>query len=345
MKLFIQIPCLNEAETLPSVIADLPRQIEGIDEIHTLVIDDGSTDGTLEVAKAIGVDYIVPNGRHMGLAQSFARGLEACLHLGADVIVNTDGDNQYRGADVAKLVEPIVTGRADVVVGCRDIDGSVEFPTAKKLLQKLGSRVVRRLSGTTVPDTTSGFRALGRKAAAQTALMNTFSYTLEMLIQLGRSGLKVESVPIEANPSTRPSRLFRSNTQFIWRQMWILLWTYLFYRPVRFFAWLATFFFAISVLLSWRLLYFLYLVDPSQWKFKGGTGTLLLFTSIVTVVCLVSGFLGAVLSGLRLMLNDLTLRTKNLALEQGVPPLGIEIIRSPEPFAWMRRTGREADGG
>ena len=330
MNLFIQIPCLNEEATLPTVLAELPRELPGVDEVRIVVIDDGSTDDTIRVAAASGADYIVRNARNLGLAQSFARGLEACLHLGADVIVNTDGDNQYRGADIPALVQPILEGRADVVVGCRDNDANPEFTWFKKRLQRFGSRVVRRLSGTDVPDTTSGFRAFGKAAAMRTSLMNTFSYTLEMLIQAGHTGLKVAWIPIEVNPSTRPSRLFRSNLQFVFHQMKVILSTYLFYCPVRFFGWLAAVFGAASVILAIRLSIYLWWVGPEAAKYKGGTGALLLFTSIVTIVCLVCGFLGSVLSGLRLGLQDLMIRTKHAALEQRIPPFNIEIIPASE---------------
>ncbi|MFH1716071.1 MAG: glycosyltransferase family 2 protein [Planctomycetota bacterium] len=184
MKLFIQIPCFNEEETLPLVVSDLPRKIEGIDEIYTLIIDDGSTDNTVEVAKRLGIDYVVKNGRNLGLAASYGRGIEACLFLGADIIVNTDGDNQYQGADIDKLVKPILDKHCDIVVGCRNINEQSEFPWIKKVLQRLGSRVVRHLSkaDADVPDAPSGFRAVSRMAAIRLSVMNGFSYTIEMLI-------------------------------------------------------------------------------------------------------------------------------------------------------------------
>lgn len=337
MKLFIQIPCLNEERTLPSVIADLPRKIEGIDEIYTLVIDDGSTDKTVEVAKRLGVDYIVRNGRNLGLAKSFSKGLEASLFLGADIIVNTDGDNQYKGADIAKLVKPILERHCDVVVGCRDIDKQGEFSWIKKILERLGSNVVRRLSGTNVPDTTSGFRAISRMAAIRFSIMSSFSYTLEMLIQAGRTGLKLDWVPIRTNPKSRDSRLFRSNVSFIFQQLKTLLIVYIFYCPMRFFNWLASVSFVVSVLMALRIIYFLWLADPTQLKFKTGSGILLLFSSIATVLFFITGLLSSILSGLRFLVIDIRSRTRNIELRQNIIPSDLHIITAPEFFKWAKK--------
>ncbi|MBI4843124.1 MAG: glycosyltransferase family 2 protein [Nitrospirae bacterium] len=228
MKLIIQIPCLNEEKTLTAVIDSLPKKIEGIDEIRTLIINDGSTDNTVDAAIQLGVDYIVNNGRNLGLAKSYSRGLEASLFLGADIIVNTDGDNQYCGEDIVKLVQPILQHNADVVIGCRDIEGNKDFSKFKKFLQKFGSSVVRKISGTDVPDTTSGFRAINRKAAITFSVMNTFSYTLETLIQAGRTGMNVTWVPISVNPKLRESRLFKSIPDFLSKQLFIIFNVYLF---------------------------------------------------------------------------------------------------------------------
>lgn len=323
--LFIQIPCFNEGETLASVIADLPTYIEGIDEIYTLIIDDGSTDNTVEVARNLGVDYIVQNNRNLGLAKSFSKGLEAALYLGADIIVNTDGDNQYKGHDIVKLVEPIVNGTADVVVGCRDIDNHKEFSWLKRTLQKFGSNIVRRISGTKVQDATSGFRAMSREAAVGFSFMSDFSYTLEMLVQAGRTGLKVACVPISVNPKLRDSRLFRSNLHFIKKQLRILLKVYLFYCPLRFFGLLAATFFTVSVLLSARIMYHLWYFGPEFANFKKGTAVLLTFTSIMTMLSIISGLLGAFLSGLRFLLDDIKRRIRNTELKKNIHPFGIEI--------------------
>ena len=203
MKLIIQIPCLNEEATLPATIAELPRHIEGVDQIEQLIIDDGSTDATLAVARAHGVQHIVRLTNNKGLAAGFQAGLDACLKLGADVVVNTDADNQYRGADIAKLVAPILAGRADMVVGDRQIAQIEHFSGAKKALQRLGSWVVRRLSGTEIADTTSGFRAYNREAALQLLVVDDFTYTLESLIQAGKMLVAVDRSRSE--PTPRPA--------------------------------------------------------------------------------------------------------------------------------------------
>ena len=210
MKLIIQIPCFNEEHTLPLVLADLPREVDGFDAVEWLIIDDGSGDRTIEVARAGGVDHIVRLTNNKGLAAGFQAGLDAALKLGADVVVNTDADNQYRGSDILRLVEPIVAGHADMVVGDRGTDTIEHFSPLKKRLQKLGSAVVRRASDTDVPDTTSGFRAYNREAALQMAVVSKYTYTLETIIQAGKLLVATDHVPIGTNPKTRESRLFPS---------------------------------------------------------------------------------------------------------------------------------------
>src|SRR5919206_4293231 len=217
MKLIIQIPCLNEEETLPVTLADLPRKVPGFDTVEWLVIDDGSTDRTIDVARAHGVDHIVRLTNNKGLATAFQAGLDAALKLGADVVVNTDADNQYDGRDIPKLVEPIVAGRADMVVGDRVVDSVEHFSPLKKRLQRLGSWVVRGASGTDVPDTTSGFRAYNREAAIQVQVVSKFTYTLETIIQAGKMLVAVEHTPIRTNPKTRDSRLFGSMSAYVRR--------------------------------------------------------------------------------------------------------------------------------
>ena len=234
-KLIIQIPCFNEEETLAATLADLPREIDGVDAIEVLVIDDGSTDRTVDVARTAGVAHIVSNGVNRGLAQSFQRGLDAALRAGADVIVNTDGDNQYRGADVAALVKPILEGRADVVVGDRQTDRIAHFSPLKKKLQKAGSRVVARLAGADIADAVSGFRAFSREAAMGLTVRSTFSYTTETLIQAGRKRLRIQSVPIRTNKVERPSRLFRSIPQFLVRTGRTMVRAYAMYEPLKIF--------------------------------------------------------------------------------------------------------------
>src|SRR6185437_780028 len=217
MKLIIQIPCFNEEAQLPATLAHLPREIEGIDSVEWLIIDDGSTDKTIEVARAHGVDHIVKLTNHKGLAAGFQAGLDAGLKLGADVIVNTDADNQYEGADIPKLVDPILRGQADMVVGDRRVDTIEHFSPVKKLLQRLGSWVVRQASATEVPDTTSGFRAYNREAALQMQVVSKFTYTLETIIQAGKLLVAVDHVPITTNAKTRESRLFPSTAAYVRR--------------------------------------------------------------------------------------------------------------------------------
>lgn len=343
MKLFIQIPCLNEEKTLPLVVSHLPRKIEGIENIYLLIIDDGSTDNTVEVATSLGVDHIVKNGRNLGLAESYSKGLEACLFLGADIIVNTDGDNQYVGEDIPRLVKPILEKQADIVVGCRDIDSHAEFSRIKKYLQKIGSKVVNRISKIDVPDVTSGFRAVNRNAAMGFFIMNKFSYTVDTLIQAGRTSMKVDYVPIRTNPSLRKSRLFKSTLGFISRQLKIMFKVYLFYCPMRFFLWLASISFAVTVLNALRISYFLFFAGPENFKFKEGSGVLLLFSAIVTVLFIVGGLLGSVLSGFRLLMIDMRSRIRNMEIQQNVSLPDSDIVTNSNFFEWARIKTKKED--
>ncbi|MFP3938914.1 MAG: glycosyltransferase family 2 protein [Thermoanaerobaculia bacterium] len=256
MKLIIQIPCFNEESTLPTTLADLPRQVDGFDRVEVLVIDDGSCDRTAEVAREAGADHVVTHTSNQGLARAFRTGLDACLRLGADVIVNTDADHQYRGADVPALVRPILEGRADIVIGDRRPPEVEHFSPLKRLLQRVGSAVVRRLSGLEVGDAVSGFRALSRDAALQTNIVSSFSYTIEMLIQAGRKGLTVASVPVGVNRVTRRSRLFRSIPEFVQRSVTTMLRVYAMYRPLRVFFGLGLTMALIGLAPIVRFLYF-----------------------------------------------------------------------------------------
>ena len=258
MKLIIQIPCFNEEQTLPQTIADLPTQINGIDEIEWLVIDDGSSDNTIEVAKKLGVHHIVINKKNMGLARSFRRGIEAGLKAGADIIVNTDGDNQYVGADISKLVEPILQEQADLVIGDRQTSKIEHFSKFKKLLQWFGSGVVRKLAGIWVPDTVSGFRAFSRKAAIKLNIVSPFSYTIETVIQAGKRDIAVTSVPIRTNPKTRDSRLFKSIPDFIHRQVSTIIRMYAMYEPLKVFFLIGTFLSILGLIPIIRFLYFFF---------------------------------------------------------------------------------------
>jgi len=239
MKLIIQIPCYNEEDTLPETVRDIPRLIEGIDQVEILVIDDGSTDKTIEVAKVAGVDHIVKNTCNKGLARTFLVGLDASLRLGADIIVNTDGDNQYKGQDIPKLIAPILKGEADIVIGDRQTDKIPHFSSTKKKLQKFGSFVVRILSKTDVPDAVSGFRAFSREAAMQMNIVSYFSYTIETVIQAGKKDLAVTNVPVGTNPKTRESRLFQSIPKFLEHSLTTMIRTYAMYKPLRLFFYIG----------------------------------------------------------------------------------------------------------
>ena len=235
MKLIVQIPCYNEENTLPQTLADIPRVIPGIDLVEILIVDDGSTDRTVAVAREHGVEHIIRNKRNLGLARTFRYGLDACLHAGADIIVNTDGDNQYAGWDIPKLVAPILAGEAEIVIGDRQTADVMHFSASKKLLQSLGSRIVRGLSGIDVPDAVSGFRAISREAAFRINIVSSFSYTTEMVIQAGKKHMTVASVPVETNPKTRESRLFTSIPRFIEHSATTMLRMYAMYQPLRVF--------------------------------------------------------------------------------------------------------------
>jgi glycosyltransferase involved in cell wall biosynthesis len=256
MKLIIQIPCYNEAETLGIALAELPRQVEGFDQVEWLVVDDGSSDGTAEVAKKLGVDHIVRHTGNKGLARAFMSGLDNCLRLGADVILNTDADNQYNAADIPKLVRPILQKRAELVVGARPIAAIEHFSPLKKLLQKLGSWVVRTVSNTDIPDAPSGFRAFSRSAAQRLIVFNDYTYTLETIIQAGQKNMAITSVPVRVNGDLRPSRLVKSIPSYIKRSVVTIVRIFVIYRPFRFFATIGCLVFFVGFLIGARFLYF-----------------------------------------------------------------------------------------
>ncbi len=256
MKLIVQIPSFNEEQTLAETIGDIPRSIDGFNSVEVLVIDDGSTDRTSDVARAAGADHVIPHTENQGLAAAFRTGLDACLRLGADVIVNTDADNQYVGADIPKLVLPILEGRADMVVGDRQTKTVDSFSSFKKLLQRLGSSMVRRLSKTQIPDAVSGFRAFSRTAALRLNVINDFSYTIETLIQAGQKRMAVMAVPIRVNPKARPSRLFRSLPEFLYRSSATMVRSYTMYQPLKVFSAAGLFLILIGFGPVARFLYF-----------------------------------------------------------------------------------------
>ncbi len=256
MKLIIQIPCYNEEETLPQTLADLPREVPGIDVVEWLVVDDGSADRTVEVAKENGVDHVVSVGENRGLANAFLTGLDACLRLGADVIVNTDADNQYQGSCVPDVVAPVVAGEADMVVGERPIETVDDFSAIKKRLQRGGSWVARVFSGTDVKDAASGFRAFDREAAMRLQVFGKYSYTMETIVQAGWEGLRVVSVPIGVNPKTRDSKLVKSVPQYIWRSGSTIVRSFALYKPFRFFFLLGLipFLIGLALVIRWSYL-------------------------------------------------------------------------------------------
>ena len=262
MKLIIQIPCFNEQEQLGATLADLPRAIKGIDEIEVLIIDDGSSDATFEKALNLGAHYIIRFPQNRGLAAAYQAGLDACMQLGADVVVNTDADNQYRGADIAKLVEPILARQADIVIGDRQTDTIEHFSLLKRFLQKWGSRIVRRASGTEVVDSTSGFRAINRKAMSYLFIHNKFTYTLETIIQAGSLGLIIANVKIRTNPDKRKSRLSNSMMDYLRRNGPVIFRSYTMYWPVQTFGYIALGLFLFSALLVGRFLYY-FVQDPT----------------------------------------------------------------------------------
>jgi len=336
MKLIIQIPCFNEAEQLPKTLADLPKHLPGVDTIEWLVVDDGSTDNTAVVAAKLGVHHVVRFPRNHGLAQSFSVGIDAALRNGADLIVNTDADNQYCAADIERLIQPLLEGCADIVIGARPIEQIEQFSRGKKILQRLGTWLVRLLSNTTVVDATSGFRAYTRKAAMALNVFSKYTYTLETIIQAGQKGMAVMSVPVRVNPPTRPSRLIRSTAQYIWRSGITMVRIFIIYRPFRFFMLPAVLSGAVGVLIGLRFLGY-YLTE-------GGAGhvqSLILSAILIIVASLLASL--AILADLqsvnRHLLEDIQsrLRWQEIAVQSDAvgfetPPVRRLGGRRPSPL-------------
>jgi len=308
-KLIIQIPCYNEEETLPGTVADLPRELPGVDRVEWLVVDDGSQDRTAEVARGLGVDHVIRLPRNRGLSRAFMAGIRASVEAGADIIVNTDADNQYRSADIPLLLEPILNGEADLVVGARPIGEIRHFSLLKRVLQRMGSWATRVLSGTEVSDAVSGFRAIGRRAAIRLHVFNEYTYTVETLIQAGQKGMAVRSVPIGVNPDRRPSRLVRSTPRYILRQATTMLRIFVTYRPFRFFALLGTGVFLAGFLLGARFLYF-YLTHSGSGHVQSVILAALLLG--IGIFLFLVGLLADLIAVNRRLLEDLEVRLQRM---------------------------------
>jgi glycosyltransferase involved in cell wall biosynthesis len=312
-KLIIQIPCYNEEHSLGIALAELPRQLDGIDEIEWLIIDDGSRDATVEVAKACGVDRIVRLRHNQGLASAFKAGIEASLKAGADIIVNTDADNQYCAADIPKLIAPILARDAEIVVGARPISKTAHFSPIKKLLQKVGSWVVRLASNTTVADAPSGFRAYSREAAMQINVFNEYTYTLETIIQAGQNGMAIVSVPIRTNRDLRPSRLVKSIPSYLKRSILTILRIFVTYRPFRFFSVLGTIPLSLGLILGIRWLFFFLMgTDRTRIPSLILAALLILIGSQLWILGLVAELMGVN----RKLLEDIQLRLRRQEIEK-----------------------------
>jgi glycosyltransferase involved in cell wall biosynthesis len=306
-RLIIQIPCLDEAETLPATLADIPRSIPGIDSVEVLVIDDGSTDETTKVARALGVDHIVSLRRRRGLAAAFMVGIDTCLKLGADFIVNTDGDNQYFGQDIPALVAPLLRGEADIVIGDRNLQAIEHLSRGRKFLQRLGSWVVRQVSNTRVPDTTSGFRAYTREAALRMTIVSEFTYTLESIIQAGKKRMAIGHVPVRTNLRTRPSRLFHSVWFYLKQSGSTIVRIYTMYEPLKVFTSIGALAVAAGLATSARFLYFYFTGSG------GGHVQSLLLSAVLLIVgfqVMLMGLVADVISANRKLLEDLLYRAR-----------------------------------
>lgn len=325
MKCIIQIPCFNEATTLPETVAELPRSIPGVDTLEIMVIDDGSKDNTVAVAKSLGIDHIVRHPSNRGLARAFQTGLDACLRLGADIIVNTDADNQYPGRYIPELVAPILAHEADIVISDRQVGQIEHFSPLKRALQKLGSWTVRTVSGTDVPDAASGFRAYSQEAALRLNILTRFSYTLETIIQAGKQGLAISSIPIEVNETKRPSRLQTNMWHFVKAQASTIIRLYAFYEPLRTFSYIALPF-LLAGLVTWlRFFYFVLAGDSGTGRYIQsitiGTGLLL-----VGVITLLFGIQADIASKHRQLTQETLYRLKKLELRDAGKRTGPELV-------------------
>lgn len=309
MKLIIQIPCYNEAETLEIALNDLPRHIDGIDEIEYLIINDGSKDNTVEVARNWGVHYIVNFKQNRGLAKGFMAGVSECLRQGADIIVNTDADDQYAGSDIEKLIRPILDGKADIVIGERPIDQTEHFSPLKKKLQHLGSWVVRKASATDIPDAPSGFRAYSREAALHLNVVNEYTYTLEQIVQAGRNHMAIMSVPVHTNKELRPSRLFSSMFGYIKKSVLTIIRSYIMYKPLRFFIGFGFIPLILGLAIGIR-----YIVLLCIGAGQGNIQSLILCSLLIMigVLIMVLGILADTIAANRKMIEDVQYHVRNL---------------------------------
>ena len=313
MKLIVQIPCLNEEETLPITIRNIPREIPGIDKVEILIIDDGCTDCTVYVARELGVEHIVHFRRNRGLAAAFSAGIDACLRLGADIIVNTDGDNQYAGSDIPKLIAPILEGKADVVIGDRQTDSIPHFSPLKKRLQRAGSWVVRRVSDTKVNDATSGFRAYSREAALHLNVISSYTYTLETIIHAGKQRMAIANVGIHTNPMLRKSRLFSRLYQYLYRSIATIMRIYAMYDPMRVFLFLGSILLLGGLALSFRYIYFMF-QGPEEATGHIQSVMLAAVLLIAGFQILLIGLVADLISINRQLAEDILLRVKRLEL-------------------------------
>jgi glycosyltransferase involved in cell wall biosynthesis len=336
VKLFVQIPCYNEEATLPLVVRSIPRAIPGVDEVRILVVDDGSTDRTAAVARGLGVDYVVAHRRNRGLAAAFQTGLEACLRLGADVVVNTDGDNQYPQQEIPRLIRPILEGRADMVVGDRRVQEIEHFSGRKKLLQKLGSWTVRRFSGARVADAPSGFRAFSREVAERLNVVSTYSYTLDTLIQAGRTGMTIVNVPVRTNPPTRESRLIKGNREYVARSAGILLRVYAMYEPLRVFSALGLALVLIGLGFVGHWAYFYYVQPAAEPKVQSLIAAAAL--AVIGFQVAVMGLLASLIGANRRLLEQLLYRVKRL--ERAATPAEFEAVAARADRAAERPEAR-----
>lgn len=309
MKLIIQIPCYNEEETLTIALDALPKHIEGIDEIEYLIINDGSKDNTVQVARDWGVNYVVNFKKNKGLAKGFMAGLDACLRNGADIIVNTDADNQYNADDIEKLVRPIIDGKSDIVIGERPIDQTEHFSPLKKKLQHFGSWVVRKASKTDIPDAPSGFRAYSRDAAMRLNVVNEYTYTLETIVQAGRSKIAMESVPIRTNAELRPSRLFSSMFGYVKKSMVTILRAFMMYKPLAFFSLLGGIIFLVGAMIGVRFLVFLF-----QGTGDGHVQSLILCSTLMLLgfQTIIVGLQADIIAANRKLLEDIQYHVRKL---------------------------------